>query len=320
MILTKSKTKGIDLEQLLFSKVDEGKLNEILLIVPTNRKIRHLKRELISTSPNKVATGINLETIGSYSIKILSGSDGQNRLVSEEAAIVLLKQCFQETKLKYFSNYKSEVPFGTLERVKNVISEYKRNGITPLILMDESENLSGTEKYKAEDISNIYKKYQNKLSELGASEIGDVYSALNNFNNIDFSEKFFGEYPEVKLIIINGFDEFSSPEIEIINSTSFCSDVELYIYFDYTKYNPVIFSHLDKCYSKLIDIGFSVIKDKSAGELPKFINDVRDKLFKSRGTKKSAHFKSQITEITAFTRVSSLQITNNRDYSIYKRE
>ena len=308
MILTKSNTRQIDLDQLLYSNLKEGKLNEVLLIVPTNRKIRHLKRELISASPNHVAAGMNLETIGSYSIKIQSGANGQNRLVSEEAAIILLKQSFQETELKYFSNYKIEVPFGTLERVKNVISEYKRNGITPSHLRDESKKLTGTEKYKAEDISNIYKKYQGKFSELGVSEIGDVYYELNKLNDEDFNGKFENEYPDVKLIIINGFDEFSLPEIQIINTTTSCNDVELYIYFDYTKYNPAIFSHLDKCYSKLIEIGFKVITDKSVGIFPKFLNDVRDNLFKSKRAAKSAKLKSQITGITAFTRENEIEL------------
>ena len=302
MILTKSNTKEIDLDQLLDSRIKEGKLNEVLLIVPTNRKIRYLKRELISASPNSVAAGINLETIGSYSIKILSGVNGQNWLVSEEASIVLLKQCFRETKLKYFSNYKSDVPFGTLERVKNVISEYKRNGITPSTLMDESKKLSGTEKLKAEDIAKIYKRYQNKFSEFGVSEIGDVYSELNKLNDTEFKDRFDDEYPDVKLIIVNGFDEFSFPEIKIINSTASFTIIEFFIYFDYTKYNPAIFSHLDKCYSKLIETGFKVITDKSVGVYPEFINDVRDKLFRSKKEKKAAKFKSRISEITAFTR------------------
>jgi ATP-dependent helicase/nuclease subunit B len=308
MILTKCNIEEIDLDQLLYSKIEAGELNEVLLMVPTNRKIRHLKRELISASPKKVAAGINLETIGSFSIKTLSGSDLQNKLVSEEAAIVLLKQCFQETELRYFSTYKGEVPFGTLERVKNVISEYKRNGITPSILMDESEYLSGTEKYKAEDIANIYKVYQNKLSELGVSEIGDIYSELNKLSEVDFGDKFVNEYPDVKLIIINGFDEFSTPEIEIINSTAVNRNAELYIYFDYTKYNPAIFSHLDKCYNKFIEAGFRAIKDKSVGNYPKFVSDVRDKLFKSRVALKSAKYKSQITKIKAFTRENEIEL------------
>ncbi|MCH7516554.1 MAG: hypothetical protein IIB08_05455 [Bacteroidetes bacterium] len=274
MILTKSDIKEINLELFVDSLVKSGKLNEILFIVPTNRKIRYLKRELINLSPLHAAGGINIETIGSFSIKIFSGPEGNKCLVREESAIVLLKQSFRDTKLKYFSNYKGDIPFGTLERVKNVISEYKRHGILPENLMRESEKLSGTEKIKAEDIANIYKIYRSKFADFRVMEIGDVYGALNKINSKNYSDNFKEYFPDVKTIIINGFDEFTIPEIEIINSSADLDNVDLYLHFDYYKYNPVMFSHLDNCFNKLEGKGFNVIKDLSFVEQTEFIENV----------------------------------------------
>ena len=42
MILTKSKISEIDLDFEINNKIRNGKLDELLLIVPTNRKIRYL--------------------------------------------------------------------------------------------------------------------------------------------------------------------------------------------------------------------------------------------------------------------------------------
>lgn len=308
MILTKCDIKKINLDLIVDSKIKSGKLNEILFIVPTNRKIRFLKRELISASPNKVAEGINLETIGTFAVKLLLGFEGHSRLISDEAAIVLLKQSFQETELKYFSNYRDEIPFGTLERVKNVISEYKRHRITPELLMKEAEKLSGSEKIKTEDISKIYRRYQSKFEDIGAKEIGDVYDELLNLNGEGFSQRFFEYFPDVNTVIINGFDEFTIPEIEIINSSSDINNVDLYLYFDYYKYNPVIFSHLDSCYNKLKGKGFRVINDLSIAEQTRFLDDVKQNLFSIKKTNKTVHFKSQITEITAFNRENEISL------------
>ncbi len=299
MILTKSNKIEINLDLLVETKVKEGKLNELLIIVPTNRKIRSLKRELITASPGNATSKINLETIGTYSINLILGEKGRNSLVSEQASIVLLKQCFQEMKLKYFSNYSGNVPFGTLERIKDVISEYKRHGITPEKLRAESENLYGLEKIKAEEIANIFEQYQRKYNELGTRDIGDVYKELNHLDQKSFQTNFTKNYPDVSLIIINGFDEFTLPEIEILNSSTDLRNLELYIYFDYYKYNPFIFSHLDNCYKNLENKGFKVIKDLSSVELTKFITDVRENLFagKKSGIK---YYKDQINEIPAF--------------------
>ena len=299
MILTKGDKKEVNLDLLIDSKIKAGKLNELLIIVPTNRKIRSLKRELISSSLGGATSRINLETIGTYAIRLLLGENGKNRLVSEQVSIVLLKQCFNETGLKYFSSYKGNIPFGTLERIKNVISEYKRNGITPEKLRSESENLSGAEKIKAWDIANIYELYQKKFGELKIYEIGDVYKELNETNTESFETTFLKIYPDVSIIIINGFDEFTIPEIEIINLSAELEIIELYLYFDYYKYNPSIFSHLDSCYRNLENKGFKVIKDLSSVELTKYLTDLREYLFAGK-TKKISFYNEQICELTAF--------------------
>ena len=89
----------------------------------------------------------------------------------EEASIILLNQCFTKKRLKYFSQYSNGIPFGTLERIKNVISEYKKHGIPPQEILKEAEGLTGAEKLKAEDIASVYKLYQEKIEHLPAKGI-----------------------------------------------------------------------------------------------------------------------------------------------------
>ncbi len=48
MILSKNKIKSLNPDDLLNDFIQQEKLDELLIIVPTNRKIRYLKRELIS--------------------------------------------------------------------------------------------------------------------------------------------------------------------------------------------------------------------------------------------------------------------------------
>ncbi|HUX92199.1 MAG TPA: hypothetical protein VMV36_00215, partial [Ignavibacteriaceae bacterium] len=132
MILSKAKVDSANLEKEISGKINAGKLNELLLIVPTNRKIRSLRREIISSAPNNAVGKINLETIGSFAVNLLSpGEAASSRVLSDASSTVLLKQCFREVPLKYFSNYEKDFPFGTLQRIKNVIAEYKRRGVSP---------------------------------------------------------------------------------------------------------------------------------------------------------------------------------------------
>ena len=278
MILTKQKLDKIDLDQLINEKLKNNKIGQVLFIVPTRRKIRYLTRELISFSPRKSVSGLKIETIGSFAETLLEEAEGNINLISEEASILLLSQSFKKVNLKYFSQYKDKIPFGTLERVKNVIAEYKRHGITPDRLKEEAENLLGGEKLKALDIADVFDEYQTTFTKNNFKEIGDIYSSLIKKELRVFNEAFTFLYPETQFVLINGFDEFTAPEIEIINSTAGINSIELFISFDYYKYNPAIFSHLNSCHDRLVKKGFREIKDTSPASQNKFLNIVRENL------------------------------------------
>ena len=308
MILTKSTEKSVDIDFEIDRIIKSNQLERLLIIVPTNRKSRYLKKEIISLVPPKAVSAINLETLGTFSTKLFSMDRKAGlKVLSDSAAAVLLRQSFQESKPKYFSNYSGEIPAGTLERIRNVISEYKRQGITPEVLKVESKKLVSLEKRKAEDISGIYNLYQKKLNQLNLKEIGDVYSALVNLTPIEFNDRFRKLYPSVDLVIINGFDEFTAPEIEIIDLTSFVSNCRLFLTFDYYNYNPLIFSHLDKCYSRLSKKGFKEIQELSQAGFNEFISTVRKDLFLRRKEKRTS-FTGKLISITARNREKEIAL------------
>lgn len=308
MILTKLNIEKFDVDFFINEKLNNERISEVLFIVPTRRKLRYLTREIISSSPSFAVGGLKIETIGSFAEKLLTEIEGKINLISEEAAILLLNHSFKRVKLKYFSQYKNEIPFGTLERVKNVISEYKRQGITPQRLREEAENLSGSEKLKAFDIAEVYNDYQRTLTENNFRETGDIYSAINIKETKIFQDAFNYIYPESKYIIVNGFDEFTLPEVEIINSASGLDGKELYLVFDYYKYNPAVFSHLNKCHGLLEAKGFKEVKDVSPVTQTKFLNIVRENLSLKSVIKPDVSFKNSITQIEAATRDEEVEL------------
>lgn len=279
MILSKKKTKSIDLDFILNEKIKNRKLNEVLIIVPTNRKVRSLRKELVAESPGKVTANINVHTLSTLSLSLFKSSYlSEFFLLDDATAVVLLNKTFNRLKPKYFSGYKDEIPRGTLERIKNVISEYKRNGISPELLLEQSETLSGAEKSKAEDIAYIYKEYLSECRKNNLFETGDVYGFLNELSIGEFAHTYNEIFGDVNLVLVNGFDEFSSPEIELLNKISdMCSD--FYIQFDYYKYNPSLFSHLDECFLKLKKKGFDEVEDLSEDRDKKFYSLIRAGLF-----------------------------------------
>ncbi|HOI28291.1 MAG TPA: exodeoxyribonuclease V subunit gamma [Melioribacteraceae bacterium] len=306
MILTKENIKKIDLDFLVQEKITSNRIHELLLIVPTNRKARTLKKEIISLMPARSAHGINIETIGTLSTKLLKKSAAIRQL-SEAASTVFIKQSASEIKLRYFSLYKKEIPFGTLDRIRNIISEYKRNGITPVSIRKEAEGLSGSEQLKADDIADIYERYLEKCGRLNAFEIGDVYIKLNNLPCIELINNFQSLFPDTDLVIVNGFDEFTLPEHSIIDTLAKNKRAKLFLNFDYNENNNFIFSHLDKCFRRFIDSGFRIVIDQAEERLNSFRKTVRNELFKIRGKKKVLSDKEKIIKFSAFNRESEIE-------------
>ncbi|MCX6175678.1 MAG: exodeoxyribonuclease V subunit gamma [Ignavibacteriales bacterium] len=307
MILTKENIRDVNVDLLISEKIDSSKLSELLLIVPTNRKARNLKKEFISRIPNRATSGLNIETLGTISTKLLSITHPFKQL-SEAAATVFIRQSTAEIELKYFSLYKNEIPFGALDRIKNVISEYKRQGISPNLLRSEAEKLEKSERLKALDIADIYENYCNKCFALNAYEAGDIYSQLNQLTTKEFIANFRKLYDEVDLIIIDGFNEFSNPEIEIIQKLSSVGNTKLFLRFDYSRNNKSIFSHLDKCYDKLYHLGFINIEERNIRDQNKFHKILRDKLFNSQKFSSKIDYSASISKIIANDREKEIEL------------
>lgn len=307
MILTKENIKGVNIDELIDEKISSSKFEELLLIVPTNRKARIQKKEIVKLAPGKAASNIHIDTIGTLSTRLLLHKV-RFKPVSEAASAVLLKQSVADTKLCYFSGYKHDIPSGTLERIHNVISEYKKHGITPDHLRKEADKCSGAESNKALDIANIYEKFILNCSRLLAKETGDIYAGLNAFSQEDFSEAFRSSYPKVNLIIVNGFDEFTSLETDIINSLSMVENAKVFINFDYYSFNSLIFSHLKDCYNRLISKGFSIAEDRANVHLGNFKDFIKESLFEKQPQVPAAEFKEMITRLEASCREKEVEI------------
>lgn len=313
MILTKSKRKNININSEINKRIKNGEISKLLLIVPTNRKVRYLKKEIISSSTNCSTQSINLETISTFSTKIILNDNTVRRdVLSEPASYILLEQAFNEIKPEYFSNYKSNIPTGTLQQIKNVIAEYKKNGITPEILRYELDKLSGSEKLKAQNIADIYEGYQNKIELLRIKEIGDIYKDIGELSIDDFQKRFRGFYPEVNLIAATGFDEFTQPEISIWEICSKITDADLYIQIDYKSNNGSIFSHLNNTYSKLIEKGFNIIAENNNITENEFEFQISEKLFASKGSKDKLDYSKKISLLAALDKWKEIEIISKK--------
>lgn len=307
MILSKENIESIDLDLEINRRIKNGLLDTFLIIVPTNRKLRSLKKEIISLSPNKVTTSINIETLTTLSNELLEQTESYH-LLSEEASAVFIEQSAQIIEKKYFTNYKEAVPSGTLDRIRNVISKYKEEGISPELLRNEAEKLSKLERLKALDIANIFKEYNQKCQLLKAYELGDIYQQLANLKQVAFQNSFTQLFNNVELILIDGFNEFTNLELTILSKLTEHNNIKVFLNFDYSSFNPILFSHLAETNNKLAAAGFRKIGEKSSVSEDVFLDRVKERLFLETPKEIENRFQDRITCITAASREKEVEL------------
>lgn len=307
MILSKDTIKKVNIDHLIKGKLNNKRAGEVLFIVPTNRKVRSMTNDLLLYRPGKANEQLNIETIESLCEKMLRGI-AQYKNLNESTATVMLKQCIDEIKPGYFMEYSSGIPMGTIKRLYDTFTEYKRQGITITELNEKTQNLTNDEAAKAADISLVYSEFLRRCREMRFFQAGDKYAEVNGLDNRTFGTQFNSAFGKVDLIIVYGFDQFSVPEISIINQLSDIRGISLYIILDYHKHNPQVFEHLEPVYRLLLNSGFRVIRDEYApGEL-EFQSQLRKRLFSTSSGTKIPEFAGRIRVIESFSVESGMEI------------
>lgn len=293
MLLAKNfHSKKINVDEFINELLNKRELDKLLYIVPTNRKVRSLRKELITNSPDKLLSKFYVETLYTSAQKIFK-PEGEKFLINEPTAIVLLRQCFREIELQYFKNYNQSIPHGTLLKLHYVFSEYKRNGISSKTLIKEIENLEGIEKQKGRDIAALFELYNSKLKTSHLFEIGDVYSELLALKANSFRENFCRAFGNVCYVLIEGFTELSLPEILLINRISSLKDLCCFVKFDFEKNNQTLFSSVIEMTEKLNENGFREIGEKETNP-NNFEQELKKNLFSFSKKVKIANDKIKI--------------------------
>ncbi len=314
IILYKNCAPIEDVYNEVYLNVKNGKYNNFILIVPTRRKVRELQRELLKISNNTAAPAFNLYTLETFAIKLFEIFFPPLKFLNTTTQAILFEQAIKNCRndLKYFisATHKISIPKGTFNKIISVINYLKESGVYISNLYSELDNAEESEREKLNDILLIYQEYE-KLLDNSFIDLGGIYKKLNELV-FDHSiiEKFFDTFPELEKIIITGFDEFTDPEITLIDNVSKFSfntrNVETIISFDYHFDNDELFGHLKENYEKFRKMGFNLVT-KTTENSEKFRSYIIKSLFRENNVIQNTEFKSKITLITAETRQEEVE-------------
>jgi ATP-dependent helicase/nuclease subunit B len=261
--------------------IQKGEFDSFIYIVPTRRKSRYLFRDFIDIAPYYTVPRLNIYTIGAFANKLFESYNSGKKEISSSLQFFFIRKTIRSIELEYFHRVKEFVSTGIIETMISIISRLKELGYSHHQFQKSIDEFSGYNKIKLEDVYNIYSKYQRYLDKLGLYEIGDVYINLEQLEQPKFNNYFRSNFPLAAKIVISGFDEFTYPELSLIEKISEVPELDLTLTLDFDESNSEIFENLFETHQKIISLGFESIESEYSEHNSDFQEMIRKNLFRS---------------------------------------
>lgn len=275
MILTpQTGFKEFDLDTWLENNRANKDNNGLLVIFPTNRRMREFSKNLAVSYPGmKITTA----TIRSVAMKTGRKLDPATRLVPDEILEIFVLNVIDDLRR---SEVVPELTRGTVKLIKNTISEFKENGTNLHALLADLAKLNPVSTEKAAFLARVWGLLDEKLSAAGMKEIGDVYLNLQARKS-DIPKAFSDSFPGITQIYMSNFIELTTPEVELIEGMATAVNNRIYLDFDYNISNGNLFEKIENIHARLTAAGFKGYTSKSEDHAPEFHRHVKENLFKT---------------------------------------
>lgn len=309
--------------EIIHKKISEKKFSTFIYVVPTRRKVRYLLRELIEYSRHKVIPEMNIFTIGDLAEEIFKSKFiGWNK-ITPSLQFFLIKKILNEVELDYFQARGKYIPNGLVDLLIAVITRLKELGISEKNFASQITQFDGYNRIKLNDISNIYSHYQQLLQQLNLYETGDIYLEINSYSNDDFEKIFRSVFSVVDYLLITGFNEFTIPELVLIELLSQVKSIEVNLMLDFNYHNPEVFENLFETHNRLLKIGFNSIITDEFEKNTQFHRTIKENLFHKRPSAKisSKNIYKFVglnirDEVETIAKIIKLKISRNPDLQL----
>lgn len=241
---------------------------DLLVIVPTRRRIRHLVREIMREIGKPVTPAFPFHTLETFVRLLYAGTDEPRRSIGGPIQTLLFDGTVQRLKndLAYFGLRGSNARLftGTFEKIVDVVTSLKESGVDPGVLEAEAQRAPLDERQKLRDIAAIYAEYERALESLGAIDLPGIFSFFDRrCAPAGFHALFRRIFPQTDLLSVAGFDEFTAPEIGLLRHLISVPGLTVTLLFDYEPGNPALFGHLESNYRRFRELGFVPVRDSS---------------------------------------------------------
>ncbi len=336
------RNSNLDIPALFCDFYAQAELSSLRCIVPTGRAVRHLRKDCIRTiwkDFRKPTPALQLCTLDAFLREEFQQlhKKPQPRLMSDAFRFALfreaLQRCVDEQRLIFYSRDGSAITLAVAQRLADIVYGLKRKGLEASDLeedlkahRDGNSDESLFHYARLHDVWQLFRAYEELLGE----EVVDMPSLTKllilDLQKVHRSERPFQvgtgsnpndrnlasssdntaasfENPTVRCIVLDGFSEFTQPELEVLACYSHSSTAVL-LTLNYEPQNSALFGNVIEARATLENAGFIGHQVESDSQESTLFDTERNYLQK--------HLFAQAPSTTRVSETSSdLRITSN---------
>jgi ATP-dependent helicase/nuclease subunit B len=231
--------------------------NGFIYLLPVNRSVRYLKKQLLVSLPGSVLVDTQIFTYSSLIQHIFSRLPYTKKVMPTHLRVIFLEHLLTEN-LTNFQFFGSQFPFkkGLINKINQMLTEFGQFGYAPEKFIDPPEYAS--EKYADFSLilGKLYELYDQRL-------IDDVAIASEVLSALD-EATFRKIFPKVNHIFMNGYGIYPPPMLKFINRLKAWCDIDIKL--DYSPENEELYRHTFNAFESLSMMANKVIEVNSIND------------------------------------------------------
>ncbi len=250
--------------EVVLAAAHGDELSRHLFILPTSRMVREVERELTQEyfqNTKRPIERLPVVTIAGFAQEFYSRLEPGKRDVTPAVQLALMQLAMRNVNLEYYAREGRPPSLGVVERITRVINGVRADGIMPSHFAGDIEFARANnddprfDLVKLQDLYNIYSNYLTLLSAYWIDYPGKM-AALNTKLFQDREATFRQAFPGVDSILIYGFNEFTPPELALLQQLGYVQGLNVMIYFDYAAENGPLYGNFDEVHNQLSATGY----------------------------------------------------------------
>ena len=256
-------TKGqvpLPIDHIIRSRLEAGRADTFLHIVPTNHARRKWCREYLRETPNRAVAGLNIYTLDDLIRRFFySGLNRGRRYTGVGIQTVWTHEIMDQEQFPFLNpRPETRVPQGTAKQLREAVNQLKRSGVDWKQLQEDSISDDVDAPSKLADLITFYRMYEARLGKQWVDRAGIYRAVAEELSGPpDRAERLMKRvFPNVDLVVVSGFDALFPHDFRVLTGIANRPSIKMGVVLNLDEENESLFEHIKADYDQFLSCGF----------------------------------------------------------------